>query len=287
MGAIYKRELKSYFTNMIGYIFIAFLLVVTGIFSTISNFRGRYPAFEIVLTSVNIIMLLIIPILTMRVMAEEKSAKTDQLMFSLPVSMGQIVISKYLAMCTVFLIPMGIMMFYPIVLSFYGTVHFLSAYSGIFGYFLLGCSLIAIGMFLSSLTESQVIAAVMSFGAMLLLFLMKGLTSLMPQTASASYIGFAALLLAFSLIVYLMTKNYWIAFTVAAVSEVILAITYFFNASLFEGAFQSLMAWLSLFDRIDSFIYGLFDLTAVVYYLSVIVIFNFLSIQSIEKRRWS
>ncbi|MCL2517150.1 MAG: ABC transporter permease [Oscillospiraceae bacterium] len=287
MGAVYKRELKSYFTGMIGYIFIAFLLIVTGIFAAATNFRGRYPAFEVVLSNVNLIMLLIVPILTMRVMAEEKSAKTDQLMFSLPVSMSQIVISKYLAMCTVYLIPICVMALYPIVLSFFGTVYFLSAFSGLLGYYLLGCALISIGMFLSSLTESQVIAAVMSFGVLLALFLMRGLTSMMPQTAQASYIGFAALLLAFSLVVYLMTKNYWIAFTVAAVSEIILAIVYQFNRIWFGGAFQSLMTWLSLFDRVDSFIYGLFDLTAVVYYLSVIVIFIFLSVQSIEKRRWS
>lgn len=287
MNAIYKKELKSYFTNMIGYIFVAFILVVTGIFATAQSFIGRYPSFEVVLGSVTFVMMLVVPILTMRVMAEERNTKTDQLLYSLPVSVSQVVVAKFLAMCTVLLIPIGVMMFYPIILSLYGTVNFLSAYTGIFGFLLLGSSLIAIGMFMSSLTESQIISAVISFGAFLLIYLMRGLASLIPSTAAASYIGFALMVLVFALVVYIMTKNYWLSFAIAAVFEIVLSIFYFTNRSLFTNAFPSFMTWLSLFDRLDNMLYGIFDLTSVVYYISVIVLFVFFSIQSVEKRRWS
>lgn len=287
MNAIYKKELKSYFTNMIGYIFIAFILVVTGIFATAQSFIGRYPSFEVVLGSVTFVMMLVVPILTMRVMAEERNTKTDQLLYSLPVSVSQVVAAKFLAMCTVLLIPIGVMMLYPVVLSLYGTVNFLSAYTGIFGFLLLGASLIAIGMFMSSLTESQIISAVISFGAFLLIYLMRGLASLIPSTAAASYIGFALMILVFALVVYIMTKNYWLSFAIAAVFEIALSIFYFTNRSLFTNAFPSFMTWLSLFDKLDNMLYGIFDVTSIVYYISVIVLFVFFSIQSVEKRRWS
>jgi hypothetical protein len=287
MNAIYKKELRSYFTNMIGYIFVAFILLITGIFATAQSFIGRYPAFEVILGSVTFVMMLVVPILTMRVMAEERNTRTDQLLYSLPVSVSQVVFAKFLAMCTVLLIPIGVMMFYPIVLSLYGTVNFLSAYTGIFGFFLLGASLIAIGMFMSSLTESQIISAVISFGTFLVIYLMRGLSSLIPNTAVASYIGFAVLILVFVLIVYMMTKNYWLAFGIAAVLEVVLSIFYFAKRASFVGMFPSFMTWLSLFDRLDNMLYGIFDLTAVVYYFSVIALFVFFSIQSVEKRRWS
>lgn len=287
MQAIYKKELKSYFTNMIGYIFIAFILLVTGIFATAQSFMGRYPAFEVSLGSVTFVMMLVVPILTMRVMSEERNTKTDQLLYSLPVSIGQVVIAKFTAMCTVLLIPIGVMMLYPVVLSLYGTVNFLSAYSGIFGFFLMGAALVAIGMFISSLTESQIIAAVISFGAFLMIFLMRGIASLIPSTAAASYIGFAVLALLFALIVYVMTKNYWLSFGIAAICEIVLTIIYFMKRAIFVNAFPSFMTWLSLFDRLDNMLFGIFDLTAVVYYLTVIVIFVFLTVQSVEKRRWS
>lgn len=287
MRAIYKKEIRAYFSNMAGYIFIAFILLITGIFANMQNFRGRYPMFEVSLGNITFVMMLVVPILTMRIMAEERSFKTDQLLYSLPVTVPQIVMAKYLAMCTVLLIPVGLMCFYPVILSFYGKIYFLTAYGALFGFYLLGCSLIAIGMFMSSLTESQIIAAVVSFGALFLIFLMNGLAGLIPKTAAASYVGFAVLILLFALIVYLMTKNYWMAFAVAAVCEVVLTIIFFLNRSKFEKAFPAFLTWLSLFTRLDNFVSGIFDMTAVVYYLSVIAIFVFFSVQSFEKRRWS
>ena len=137
MFAIYKRELKNNFINMTGYLFISFMLVVTGIFTTLINLLSAYPTFENVLSNITIVFLLIIPILTMRSIAEERHSKTDQLLYSLPVSVTQVVLAKYLAMFTVFLIPVGIIALYPLILSIFGTVYFGTAYGALLGFTLL------------------------------------------------------------------------------------------------------------------------------------------------------
>lgn len=287
MLAIYKKELKNYFINMTGYIFIAFMLAITGIFTTIVNLMSAYPTFESVLSNITIVFLLIVPILTMRSVAEERHSKTDQLLYSLPVSVTQIVLAKYLAMFTVFLIPTAIISLYPLILSIFGNVYFGTAYSSILGFLLLGGALIAVGMFMSSLTESQVIAAVTSFGVVFAMYLMSMLASLIPSGAMASLVAFAVVLLIFVFIVYNLTKNGTVAGITGAAGAFLLAGLYFINSSVFDGLFASVLNWLSVFDRFSTFTNGLFDLTSVVYYLSLIVLFVFCTVQSVEKRRWS
>jgi ABC-2 type transport system permease protein len=273
--------------NMTGYVFVAFMLLITGIFCTAMNLKSHYPNFEYSLSSVSFTFIFLIPVLTMRSLAEEKHQKTDQLLLSLPLSVTDIILGKYFAMLTVLAIPVGIMCLYPFILMFYGTVYLTATYSAIFGFFLLGASLIAIGMFMSALTESQIIAVVLSFGSILLAYLMGGLSSLIPTTALASFIAFTLCILTAAGIVYYMTKNSTIAYIVAIVGEGIIFVLYFLNTSMFSGAFASVLGWLSLFDRFNSFVYGVFNLTSVIYYFSIIFVFVFFSIQSVEKQRWS
>ena len=287
MLAIYKKELKNYFINMTGYIFIGFMLVVIGVFTTIINLMSGYPSFENALSNVTIIFLLIVPILTMRSISEERHAKTDQLLYSLPVSVSQIVLAKFLAMFTVFLIPTAVISLYPLILSIFGTVYYGAAYGAILGFALLGGALIAIGMFMSSLTESQVIAAVAAFGVLLAMYLMNALATLIPSGAMASLISFAVVVLIFAFIVYTLTKNWTVAGITAAVGGFILAAIYLIDSSLFAGLFPNILTWLSAFERFSNFINGMFDLTSVVYYLSLAALFVFATIQSVEKRRWS
>ena len=287
MFAIYKKELKNYFINMTGYIFIGFMLAITGIFTTLVNLIGTYPSFENVLSNITIVFLLIIPILTMRSVAEERHSKTDQLLYSLPVSVTQIVLAKYLAMFTVFLIPVAIISLYPLILSIFGTVYLGTAYGALLGFTLLGAALIAVGMFMSSLTESQVIAAVTSFGVIFAMYLMSAIASLIPAGAMASLVAFAIVVLIFAGIVYSLTKNSTVAGITAAAGAFILAGIYFINSSIYDGLFANVLNWLSVFDRFSTFTTGLFDLTSVVYYVSLIVLFVFGTVQSVEKRRWS
>ena len=287
MFAIYKRELKSYLTNMIGCVFISVLLIVVGIFVTVMNLLYGYPLFEYSISNLTPFLFVLIPILTMRSVSEERHAKTDQLLYSLPVSVGNIVLAKYFAMITVFLIPTVIMAFYPLILSIFGTVPFASAYGALFGYMLLVSALIAVGLFISSLTESQVIAAVVSAGVLLAMYLMSVIAGIIPSSAFASLIGFAVVALLIALIVWRMTKNGTVAGIVCVAGLFLVGSIYLIDSTLFEGLFPRVLNWLSVFDRFDSFSEGLLDLTTIVYYLSISALFVFSTIQSVEKRRWS
>ena len=141
MTAIYKKELRSYFTSMTGYICMAFMLVVIGIYFAVINLSSGYPYFGYTLSCVIVLFLLMTPVLTMRILAEEKNRKTDQLLLTAPVSLWKIVIGKYLAMVTVFGLALLITCFYPLILSRFGTVSLPMAYTAILGYFLYGyCS---------------------------------------------------------------------------------------------------------------------------------------------------
>ncbi len=287
MIAVYKRELKSYFTNMSGYIFIALLLAVCGFFSSFYNFEYGSPAFENALYGANFIFLLAVPVLTMRCFAEERQFKTDQLLYSLPIKMSHVVIGKYLAMLTVYAVPIAIMCFYPLVLGTFGAVSYITTYSVILAYFFLGAALIAIGMFVSTLTESQAISAVLSFGAILVVYLMSDIAAKVPDTAFGSAVIIAVLILAAAVLVYFLTKNLWAAIVVGAFGESALLTLYIINSSIFESSVSSALNSLSLFNRFYPYLYGIFDLGGIVYFISVICVFVFFSVQSLEKRRWS
>ena len=287
MTAIYKREMGAYFKGMFGYVVAVLLLLFTGIYMVVYNFASGYPNFEYVLGAITFLYLLIIPVLTMRSFAEERHQRTDQLLYSLPLSMGKVVLGKYLAMLTVLLLPVLVMCLYPLVLSLFGTVNFASAYSGIVGFFPLGAALIGLGMFLSALSESQAVAAGLSFVCILVVYLMNALASLIPTSAFGSFAGLTVVVLLIALILYLMTKNFTITMVVAVVLELILAACYALWTDAFAGLFPAILSQLSLFDRLTNFLNGMFDLTAVVYDLSFAAVFLFLTIQALEKRRWS
>ena len=167
MKAVFRHELSSYFTGLSGCVFGAFLLLFAGIYTMAYNIRAAVSNFEYVLSSMSFIFLIIVPILTMRVFAEEKRQKTDQLLYSLPLTMTEVVIGKYLAMLVVFLIPLCIIGIYPAVLSHFGKVNLAAAYGAIVGFFFLGAALLAVGAFISSVTESQGVAAGLCFAALL------------------------------------------------------------------------------------------------------------------------
>jgi len=288
MSAVYKRELRSYFTGFTGYVFMAFLLFFTGMFAMILNFRSRIPNFEYVLNYMNIVYIIVVPILSMRVLSEERKQRTDQLLYALPVRLRSVVIGKYLAMISVLLAPVVVMCIYPVFLSLYGTVNLASAYGAIFAWFLLGCALLAIGLFMSSLTENQIVAAVLTFGVVLVLYFLASLANLVPATATASIIGFVVLIVLFGLVVRALTSSWYAGAAFSVVLLVALALVNVLGGrSLLAGTFQRLLAALSPFSRFTPFVNGIFDLTAIVYFLTVIALFVFFTVQSMEKRRWS
>ena len=287
MRAVLKHELSSYFTNLSGYVFGAFLLLFAGIYTMVYNIQSATTKFEYVLGGMSFVFLVIVPILTMRVLAEERHQKTDQLLYSLPLTMTQVVLGKYFAMLVIFLVPLAIISIYPIVLTAFGNVYLPAAFSAIVGFFFLGAALITIGMYISSVTESQAVAAGLCFVVMLLNYFIADLADMASTTAFGSLAVLMVVSLVVSGIVYLMTKNGFAALMCAAVLVGGTMLAYTFRSSAFEGLFPEIMENLSLFEQFYELINGVFDLRNIVYFVSVIGVFLFLSVQSMEKRRWS
>ena len=277
MTAIFKRELKSYLTSMVGYLFIFFVLVLTGIYFSAYQLSGGYSKFETTLSALTFVFLIGVPILSMRVLAEERKQKTDQLLLTAPVSVWDIVFGKYLALVAVFAIPVVIMCVYPLIMSKFGTISYASAYTGILGFFLLGCANLAIGVFMSALTESQVIAAVLTFVFLFAFYMMNGISSFFSQTSMSTAVAFGLLIVAIAIIIYNMIKNVLIS----------VVIVYVVKSSIFQGGIQKVLKVFNLSGHYDNFTNGVFDVTGIVYFISVIAICLFLTMQSIQKRRWN
>ena len=287
MTAVFRHELSSYFKSVSGYVFGAFLLLFAGIYTTDINVNAGLTNIEYVLDYMCIIFLIIVPILTMRVVAEERRQRTDQLLYSLPLTMTEVVLGKYGALLVVFLAPMAVIGVYPLILSAFGNVYLPAAYSAWLGFFLLGAALLAIGMFISSLTESQAVAAGLCFVVMLVNYFITSLAGFISTTAFASFASFTVVILALAGIVWFMTRSGLASGVLALVLEAVLLFFYAGDTSAFEGLFPEVMENLSLFDQFYQFVNGVFDLRAVVYLLSVSGLFLFLTVQSLEKRRWS
>lgn len=288
MRAIYKRELDSYFHSMIGYVFIAFFLAFTGVYFMAYNLNYGYPIFSYVLSSLVFILLIAIPVLTMKSFSEDRKSRTDQLLLTAPVSLGQIVMGKYLAMVTVYLIPNLVFCLYPLVIKMQGNAYLLTDYCGILMFFLMGCVFIAIGMFLSSLTESQIIAAISSFGVLLILYLWNGILGFLPSSALLNLIILLVLLTLVSALVWHITGNP----VMAGILEVIFlaagVIVYAVDSSLYENLLPDVLGKLDLTVPLtDVVASSLLDTGSIILYLSVIGLFIFLTMQSIQKRRWS
>ena len=236
MFAIYKRELKAYFRSFIGLLFIAVTLFFIGLYYTVYNLLNGYPYFAYTMSSVIFLFMLSVPILSMRILAEEKRSKSDQLILTAPVSVGGIVMGKFLALVTIFLIPTLISCIYPLLMSSYGSVPMGEAYISILGFFLFGVTSIAIGVFISSLTESQVIAAVLSFATLFLGYMMSSICSIISSTGN------------------LLT-------TVL-------------------GCFDMYTPFANLLE-------GTLNIGSIVYFVSITALALFLTVQSIQKRRYS
>lgn len=288
MLAIYERELKSYFHSMTGCVFIAFLVMFTGIYFMAYNLNAGYPYFSYTLSGSLIVFLVGIPLLTMRSFSEERKTKTDQLLLTAPVSLTKVVLGKYFAMVTVLAVPNVIFCLFPLLIKLQGTAYLLVDYSSIAVFFLLGCVYLAIGMFMSSLTESQIIAFISTFGILLLLYLWDGILSFLPSSALSGMIGILLILTLIVVYIYHMTKNWMLAAGIEAVGIVTALIVYFVKSSLYENLLTKLLGRLALADvfmNISSS--NIVDVSGLLLYVSILIIFVFLTIQTIQKRRWS
>ena len=288
MRAIYERELKSYFYSMTGYVFIAFLTMFMGIYFMVYNMINGYPYFSYTLNSTLMILMIAVPILTMRSMADERRSRTDQMLLTSPVSLWGIIMGKYPSMITIFAVPMAIACLCPLIIKANGTAYLAEDYASILAFFLLGCVYIAIGLFISSLTESQLIAAAGTFGILLLLILWPGLLSFMPTTALGSLAGLLILWSLVCFVMYRLTSHVPLALGLEALGVMGLAGTYLVKQSLLEHAHTDILGKIVLTDVFNN-IAGthILDIGGLVYYVSAAAILLFLTVQSTQKRRWS
>ena len=289
MIASYERELDSQLNGLTGYVYGALMLLFGGIYVMVYNLEGS-PDFTYVLYIMMFIFLIAIPLLTMRSVAEERHQKTDQLLYSLPLSMTKIVLGKYLALVTVMAMPLAVLCFYPLILNALaaaGSVSLKSAYGAMVGFFFLGLALTAIGLFVSSLMENVGLAAGACFMVMLLLYFLTPLSNYISSSAAASVIALGVLGLLFGLILWRLTKHrvFAIGFTVAL--EAVLGVCYALWQDAFAGLFAGIVTQIAVFDRFDNFTYDIFDIRALVYFVTVAAVFLVLTVQSMERRRWA
>lgn len=290
MIVVWKHELRNYFHSfhsLTAYVFGAFLLAVVGVGAMFYNLQAAVSNFEFVLSFSSLVFVVIVPILTMRVIAEERRQKTDQLLYSLPISTTQVVLGKYLALLVVYLIPLCVICLYPLIFSQFGEVYLPTSYGSIFAFFLMGAALLAVGVFISSLTDNQGFAAGIGIAVILLNYYSVSLAEYVSATAFGSLLALYVLTVLLCLLIRYLTKNETLAYGTCFVLLAGLALTYYLDSSRFEGLLPAVMEQLSLFERFNAFVNGVFDLTAIVYYCSVIGFFLFLSVQSLEKRRYN
>ena len=288
MLAIYKRELKSYFQFMVGPVFVAFLIAFTGIYFMAYNMTAGYPYFSYTLSGSLIVFIVGIPLITMRSFSEERKNKTDQLLLTAPVSLGQVVLGKYLAMVTVIAVPNVIFCIFPLIIKSQGTAYLTVDYLSILVFFLLGCVYAAIGMFLSALTESQIIAFISTFGILLILYLWDGILSMLPGSAVSGLVGVLILMAVVVVYIWRMTDNMVLSGGIGTAGVIAAVVVYAVKSEIYENLLSNLlgkMAIANVFTGITS--NNIVDVTGIALYLSLIAVFVFLTVQAIQKRRWS
>ena len=290
MLAIYKRELRSFFHGMMGYVLTAFLLASSGIYFLALNLGYGLTDFGYYTLYRTIFMLLLyIPVLTMRSLAEERRSRTDQLLLTSPVPVWGIVLGKFFAMCAVFALPclMDVVMIL-ILWALGGTVPALAAnFAALLCYFLLGCAAIAVGEFLSGLTENPIIAAVAGFSVLLLAYMMPSLRSLFNAGSAVALAVFTAIAGAASLMAGLRTRSFILGCLTFAALCLGLTGLFLLQSAWLTEAFSAVLSVLCFFTPFEDFVNNSFSLPTLVYYLTVTGMFLFFTAQSIEKRRWN
>lgn len=234
MLAVFKREFGAYFSSPIGYVFIAVYLFFSGAFFYIFALSMGSTDLSYVFLGMFFVLMIFIPVLTMRLMSEDNKQKTDQLTLTAPISLFRLVMGKFLSAFSIFLISTSVLVVYAIVLSFFSEIAWAMVWGNIVGIILLGAVFIAAGLFISTLTENQMIAAVGSMAVNVALLLMDSLASVIP---------------------------------IKFISDILSSI--------------------SVFSRFSEITTGIFSLGNVLFFASVIVIFLFLTVRVLEKRRWS
>ncbi len=292
MGAVYKRELKALMTSIYGFAAAAILLCVVGVVMfRINLLEGIADASYNLMGFGEYALCLTIPVLCMRSVTYDKKHGTDRLYSALPLRTTTVVLSKFLAVLTVFAIPMVLIALYPLLLRSFGEINLSGAYASILMFFLLGAALVALCMFISTLTRYMVVSAVVGVVSCALLYLMPRLALQVPYTALASFIGLGILAILAMVVARLVTKSPVVTAVTAAVTVLPLITLYMLDAFVFKwGAFEGLISLILMRSSPFEHFYttvsdAYFDLFAVVVTLAFTAFFLLLTVQSMDRRR--
>ena len=287
MTAIFKREFKSCFTGMIGWVIAAVSLFFLGLYFTNRNLLYASSDFASVLYTMSMILLFLLPAISMRSFAEERKNKTDQLLLTSPVSIPAIVAGKFLAELAVFALPLAAAVVMPLLLQAFGTVSLVAAYSALLGYLLLGGACLAVGTWISALTENQILAYLATFGALLVAYLMNGIQTMFTTGNRLAFIVFMIVLLVASVLVGVICKRLAAGAVVFCAGAVVLFVLFQLRPAWLLTAFNAVLSALALFEPFKDIVGGMFSIPAIVYYLSVMGLFLFLTGQALARRRWN
>ncbi len=287
MTAIFKREFKSCFTGMIGWVIAAVSLFFLGLYFTNRNLLYASSDFASVLYTMTMILLFLLPAISMRSFAEERKNKTDQLLLTSPVSIPAIVAGKFLAELAVFALPLAAAVVMPLLLQAFGTVSLVAAYSALLGYLLLGGACLAVGTWISALTENQILAYLATFGALLVAYLMNGIQTMFTTGNLLAFVVFMIVLLVASVLVGVICKRLAAGAAVFCAGAVVLFVLFQLRPAWLLAAFNAVLSALALFEPFKDIVGGMFSIPAIVYYLSVIGLFLFLTGQALARRRWN
>lgn len=286
MRAVFKKEIRTYFTTLSGYVFLGFFVLINAYFFSRFNIGGGSPDYSGTLTYTFSMFLILIPVLTMRLFAEEVRQKTDQLLYTSPINIWKIVFGKFLAAAALFFLGTVITAIFPIILSYYGEVNFAQTFGCFLGYFLLGAALISAGLFISVLTDNQIIAAVGTFAAVFFILMMDGIIASMPTDTLSSAAFTALIILIAAFILYNGTGSVIAAAVFLAVCAAAVIGLYIYDDLIFDGLIARILNWFSVLNHFESFYMGILKFSDIVYYVSFIYVFLYITINTIEKRRW-
>ncbi|MCI6787333.1 MAG: ABC transporter permease [Oscillospiraceae bacterium] len=286
MTAIFKREFKSCFTGMIGWVIAAVSLFFLGLYYTNRNLLYASSDFATVLYTMTMILLFLLPAISMRSFAEERKNKTDQLLLTSPVGIPSIVAGKYLAEVAVFALPLAAAVIMPLILTAFGTVSLVAAYSALLGYLLLGAACLAVGTWISALTENQILAYLATFGALLVAYLMNGIQTMFTTGNLLAFVVFMVIVLVAAILVGVSCKRLTAGLTVFCIGAAAVFILFLARPAWLLTAFNAVLDALALFEPFKDIVGGMFSISGIVYYLSVIGLFLFLTGQALERRRW-
>ena len=287
MTAIMTRELRTYFQTPLGYIFMGLFLLVSGFFFTIGNLISGSSYFTSFLQSILFLYLFAVPLLTMRLLSEERRQRTDQLLLTSPISVADIVVGKFLAAFVVFLITLLVTALYAVVVAIFGDLAVWQTIGGYIGFALMGSSFIALGVLISAVSDNQVSAAFFTFFALLLIWFLNLVKSVAPADPVSSTIFAAVLVLGIAGFFYANTRSWITTAVVAVVGAAVIVVLHLIQPDVFTGLIAETLDWFSLLERFESFTLGLIQIEEVVFYLSFTSIFLFVTVRLIEKRRWA